>query len=571
MFRKFTLFILIVLFASCAKDVELFIPYDNQPDPQAGLVTTSLTGVLTDTDGNPISAQEVYFGNASTQTDGFGVFHFSEVEVPVSHAPLQFDVPGYYINNPVLNANENGRAFVRIILRERVQTASFDASGSSTVDPDDNFSFQTENDMLRDENGDHYTGEVAVFSARFDPTNISDFRQIPGNWFGENLMEEEAVLEPFAAFVLEMEDLNGQALSLKSDNPLIANVRVPAAIASEAPSEIGLWLYDAGSGLWTETAQAFLNGDFYEAEINQLGTWAFARGHDYVEIEGVTRDDDSRGFVHAGLSIRFEAGNYCAAIYVDDEGSYALRIPANTNLVLDLLNDCEESVYMTSLSGFDVNTVLPPVIVDQADAWQTYVRGRLINCNDQPLESAYAWISSGDWTKPVLVNADGSFQAHVSSCGATLYTLQGVSLSGDALSLSLSHSLYQQAELGSINVCPDIPEAFSGFNVDGEEFLSLETEATMDADVLHFEEADQNLQFSLATTPGVPGEYQVLAINQQFGPYSEDEIQSMDVKVVLETFGVSENHLEGTINGYFTDTDGNDHWVFGRFRSANPL
>ncbi|MCB0703870.1 MAG: carboxypeptidase regulatory-like domain-containing protein [Saprospiraceae bacterium] len=569
MIRIYPLLCILLFSFGCAKDIEIFVPHPSDPNPNQGLVLSNLTGILANENGDPIAGTDVFYGDGQTQTDENGVFYFAKVAVPVGHAVLELEVPGYFVSKPIIYAQEGSTAFIRVVLRERIQTGSFMADQSQQLSLSADLSIQIEGNSLVDPSGTNYPGDVAVFSSRYDPGSLNDVRQIPGSSIGIDATEKEVAMEALVAFVLEFDGSNGQKLHSETDSDILVDIQIPVLLQGEAPPETALWYFDGSTGLWVEKGTAIRSGDLYSCLIDAPGTWAVAKPYDYIQIEGYSKDLEDRRFVHTGFSVQFPAGNYFTASYVDSKGAYQLRIPKGVDLQLNLLDDCDEEMYSTVLGGLAGNTVVPPMIVDMPEAYQAWLRGVLVSCNEDPLDLGYVLLKNGIWTKPVLVDETGAFASHVSACGAETFVLEGVSLNAPgANSLQISHPFILNMELGQINVCEALPASFAGFNVDGEPFLSTEASGIPQGNQTFISDSDGDIALLV---PGIStGLYSLDAGTFSIGPYSSDQIIESLVQVVFDSYGQSGENIRGSVNGYFTDSDGNDHWVFGRFRALIP-
>jgi hypothetical protein len=561
--------LLVFLVAACAQDIDIFIPDENPLPPDSNLVASGLSGIVLDEAALPVSDAFIQFGSSSTFSDANGVFFFREAEVVADGAQIRLEVPGYFSGLPVIYATEDGNFFLRVDLRPREVVATFPATEFMAIEAIEGLSLQMEENSLVDQQGEAYLGTVQVFSTVYDCTELEQFQQLPGNGRGLNLVEEEVALTPLVGFALEMEGDASDLLRAKEGSVVIPTVDIPVALQATAPSSLAVWHFDAESGYWNEVGTAIREGDSYTCEVAELGFLLLAEAYPFIEIEGVCLDDEGRPIGHEVLCMQLENGNYSAIGYTQLSGNYRFRIPANVAQDLHLLNDCGEALYTTLLGGLPSNTALPPIILDGGSGFDTWLNGTVTNCNEDPLAEGYLFVRQDNWVRPVVVDEAGNFQIHLSSCDADLFELQAFSFqNSETKGLATSHPYFAEMTFGNLNACEAIPASFSAFTLDTDNYYSSSLSAEPGGGTTLL--TDGTGQLALQIPGESAGVYSLEPQDVTIAGFTAAQIAEADLIAVIDVFGGSGERISGSINGTFTDLEGNQHSVFGQFQATIP-
>ena len=97
---------------------------------------------------------------------------------------------------------------------------------------------------------------------------------------------------------------SGEKLQLKTGKTAEIAAQIPAKILGEAPSEIAMWYFDNGLGLWKEEGKAKKENGKYIANVSHFSCW----NYDYYLPSIILSGQDS------GSKWKSIAGNACLGV-----------------------------------------------------------------------------------------------------------------------------------------------------------------------------------------------------------------------------------------------------------------
>lgn len=242
-----------------------------QPKPA---VTTTVVGVVTDENGQPVADAEVNVHGETAITGNDGTFVLENIQVPGNRCVVHSTKDGYFAGIRALTPQENGQTETRIVLMGSPVTHTFEAGAGSNAALPDGSEVHIPGNGLVTEGGDAYSGPVSMSVRYMDPTAGNFGVLVPG---GDMLARREdnstSVLYSFGILRVEMTDGSGDKLQLAPGSSSTLIMNIPPDQMSTAPETIPLWYFDEDNGVWQEEGSAKREGNRYVGTVTHFTDW----------------------------------------------------------------------------------------------------------------------------------------------------------------------------------------------------------------------------------------------------------------------------------------------------------
>lgn len=242
-----------------------------QPKPA---VTTTVTGLITDESGKPVTGAEINVHGEATITNDDGTFLLENIQVPGNRVVIHSKKEGYFSGIRALTPRENSQTETRIVLMTSPVTHTFEASAGSNATLPDGSEVRIPSNGLVTGTGEAYSGPVSMSVRYMDPTAGNFGVLVPG---GDMLAQREdnstSILYSYGILRVQMTDANGDNLQLAPGSTSTLMMNIPAEQLSTAPEEIPLWFFDEERGVWQEDGSARREGNRYIGTVSHFTDW----------------------------------------------------------------------------------------------------------------------------------------------------------------------------------------------------------------------------------------------------------------------------------------------------------
>ena len=349
---------LILSISSCEDDQ---FENDNADPSTVTLVTSSVRGVITNENDEPLSGVLVKIGTVEVETDVNGIFRVQDRKFDQNGTVISASRLGYYEGIKIFNPSEGKESFVALQLLIKQKVGAFLASSGGVVSTDDGVSIEFEKNSIVLEDNTTYDGEVTVFAKWIDPTGDLLYEQMPGNLGGIDAEGNPVQLATYGMVAVELESSTGSSLQLIDGESAILTMPVPSEILGLAPPTIPLWSMDETTGNWVEESTATLQGDKYVGEVSHFSFWNCDAPFPLIELEGKIIDSEGNPLVWTKITIYNDAVGVGSA-YSNENGVFKGYVPANLALTLLVHSQCLEPIYETVIGPFSSDVVVEPII-----------------------------------------------------------------------------------------------------------------------------------------------------------------------------------------------------------------
>lgn len=463
--------ILVLTLVACRQDKEVInreVIINSEP---AVYVNTSITGVVSDEDGNPIEGVLITVDQEQTNTDDNGFFYLKDIQANKNGASVQAERSGFFTTSKLIYPSLNRVEYVEITMLESKEGGRLQANdgGDVAFGQGAKVSFPPQAFML---DGIPYDGEAVIHTSYINPTASDLYEVMPGSLIG---IDDEGVvrgMETFGMIGVELFTPAGQELEIAPGKSATLTFPLSSDLEAEAESTIALWHYDEQSAYWAQQGTAIKNGASYVAEVTHFSFWNCDAPFDLVNCTGTVQTANGQAVINTRVEIERKgvATRGTGTAYTNYIGQYNGKIPSAENLVLRVYNLCDELVHSEDIGPFYADTDLGVVEVDFPE--ELNIEGTVVNCDNEPVSNGYAMVRVGETVLPVLANADGRFSATMGVCNPGEVIVTAHDLDGQQKSTEYIFGYAQNLDVGQIQACGTIIYTME-LDIDGE-FIVLD-------------------------------------------------------------------------------------------------
>ncbi len=475
---KYIIFALLIAIAGCRKDEKTDGLIIEEPigDPTIEVVG-GVTGLVINEDGGPISNATVRVYNKQVTTDENGIFYINNKGLRKIHSTVHVEKSGYFDGFKSFIPAIGKKSYLQFRLVTKGVATKILSSEGGVVDIEGGAELiLPANGIVVKNGGITYSGDINVFTHWYDPTDPDLGNSMPGNLLGVTSNETETQLGTYGMIAVELESPDGVALQLAENARAMLKFPVPGSL--NPPNSIALWSFDESDVIWVQEGAANLVDGSYLAEVSHFSFWNCDAPFPLVNIEGRIINGENPV---SNFPITIKVDDLISGYgYTDSEGFFRGKIPKGENLVM-ILRHCGQTITTHELGPFEEDANVGDIEVELQN-FVTVVKGKMVGCNFESLQSAYGLLRSGEEVQQVITpiangtEADGTFSIVVAGCQNGNYSVQFIDpeniKSTGVIDISPDSEVN---DLMDVRICDDLDE-FIQFSVDGE-LASLITSA----------------------------------------------------------------------------------------------
>jgi protocatechuate 3,4-dioxygenase beta subunit len=326
------LFSVLFLFTACHQE-EI-----SQSVISKGSRSLTISGIVTDDAGNPLSDVTVISSGRTVTTNSIGAFLIQNLTISNDIYFLKFKKNGYFSNTRSGKlATDETRLQVKVglIPDYNATTLSFSTGTAATllVNSSTGFSatveFPSDITFVDKVTATPYTGVVEAKAYYLDPTEAAYNNLQSG---GSRFVQSYAGLESSIAFgslFIELKSSTGHALNIDANSPSTATLKmgIPDSLLGDSPDTVGVYSNDMDKSVETEDGHGSKQGGQYVAAVRHFSYWEAALAYSSTAtVMGTVKDVN--GHIVAG--VRVSIGQNQAI--TDQYGNYRVYVPAGTPL-----------------------------------------------------------------------------------------------------------------------------------------------------------------------------------------------------------------------------------------------
>ncbi|MEP6713863.1 MAG: hypothetical protein ABJA37_15660 [Ferruginibacter sp.] len=421
-FSKPFLFVISILaFFSCQKQIEDNLatapptaPIGTRADLGTKVIAASIAGFVTNENNAPVVNASVKVGATIITTDKYGYFETKNTEVVKNAALITVTKNGYFKGIKTYIAETGKSAFFRIKLIPKANTGSFNASAGGTVTTSTGVKIIFPAGVIVNAvTSAAYTGNVAVSAYWINPTSDELNKIMPGDLRAIDKDGNIKALATYGMAAVELTGNSGELLQIAPDKKATLTIPIPASIAGTAPSSIPLWYFDESNGLWKEEGSATKVGNEYTGAVSHFSFWNCDISSNYIQLSLTLKNAAGNPLQFIPVKISLVSNPQRIAYgYTDSSGYVAGVVPDNEQLKLDILTECNISLYTQTFSTTNTNLSLGIITVNPQAVATSTIMGSVTNCNNTAVTNGYV----------VMIASNTSYRYSLSNTGTFNFT-----------------------------------------------------------------------------------------------------------------------------------------------------
>ncbi len=377
----------LLFFSACKKDDD-----NNNPiTPSGPTLKTSVTGRVTDTNGNVLIGVTVKLGSITTVTDIRGNFLFVNIDVPKTRMVLKASKTGFFDCILAKKTQSGAVNYLNLLMEATPAAVNISGTAGGVVNIPGGATITFPVNAFVDANGNSYTGQVKVFARHISPGENNFEAIVPGgDLLGVNLTGQTQSLYSFGMIEAKLYDNSGiNEIKIAPGKTAELKFPIDPSQSSAALSTIPLWSLNETSGFWKEEGQAAKSGNFFIGNVSHFSTWNCDYQGVRTDIQGQVVDCQNNPMANVVVTI-----NGFMTVVTDNSGNYTTWVPAGYLIQCQVLqvnnpfisaNSPIQSI--TAVAG-QLNTI-PVIIVPCA----TRIAGTIKTCGGVALTPAYVYLN----------------------------------------------------------------------------------------------------------------------------------------------------------------------------------
>ncbi|HEY6505570.1 MAG TPA: carboxypeptidase-like regulatory domain-containing protein [Chitinophagaceae bacterium] len=578
-------FILLVSIAvitfNCQKEISYSGPDipgtgNNNTDP----ITATLQGNIVDENGQPAIGVTIKVGTKTATTNARGYFRIVNASLDKKTSLLTAEKAGYFKAFRIFSAT-SGVNQVAIQLVKKTSAGSVNAGSGGAVTLSNGSKITLPANGVVRATGGTYTGNINVYASYIDPTSTNIAETVPGSFLAIDKDDKKVVLTSYGMLAVELESSSGEKLQMANGSMATLTTAIPSSLQSSAPASISLWYVDEQTGIWKEEGTATKTGTTYVGEVKHFSYWNCDVPGPTVNLSATFVNTAGLPLVHTEIRIRPASGYASAHGLTDSLGQVSDPVPANMNLILEVLSSCYTVMYSQNIGPFSSDANLGTITVNNNPSIVT-VSGRLLSCSGAPVTNGFAVINYDNVIRYAnVVGANGEFATTFSTCGgmAASCEIYGIDAAAQQQGAMVNVTVVSPiTNAGNITACGTSALQYINYNLDGvnQSFSSLTAGdqfsassvdtagSSFGAYIMGYNSANQGITFQFNNN-GTAGIYQVgyLGFHGSNSPLTL--LQPFNV-TVTQYPQVTGQYFEGSFSGQYTDVAGFTHNISCSFR-----
>ena len=476
----FSLFITlcaILITTGCQREVDGNLPSISLPTTEETVIAT-VNGRIVDEKKEPVKGALVSTVTGSTvSTDINGEFRLANVMLNKNAGFIKAEKAGYFTGSRTFVVSTTTANNTQIQLIPKTSAGSFvaTAGGNITIPNGGSLAFAT-NSIVNPLNNTPYTGNVNVAAYFLNPssTNFGDI--MPGALRGTRTDNSEVALQSFGMVAVELTGSGGEKLQLASDKKATFNLPIVSSLQSTAPATIPLWYFDESKGLWKEEGIATKQGSNYVGAVNHFSFWNCDAPFPLVDFEVMLKNQSGQPLQKAKVVISTGGKTSISASEITgSDGRVAGKIPANSQLIMEVYNNCGELIYTKNISTATSKLNLGNVSVTASAPAVLNLSGTVAGCNGTPVTNGFVQIRVNNSFYRTAIN-NGNFSTAIEVCNTGVYNVLFVGFDltnnkqSDSTLLSVNTTTPGTTQL---NTCALSIERFLNYTLNGVSYQIL--------------------------------------------------------------------------------------------------
>ncbi|MEO6723207.1 MAG: carboxypeptidase-like regulatory domain-containing protein [Ferruginibacter sp.] len=456
---------------NCQKELSRHPAFSAEENIQSSPITATLQGNVLDENGQPAAGVKISAGTKTSVTNANGYFRIADAALDRNASLVVAEQAGYFKAYRSFRATKGvNQVMFKLIPKILAGTINSVTGGEATLSNGSKISLPA-NAVTK--SGTVYGGDVKVYAVYIDPSSRDIGNTIPGSFMADDKDKNRVVLSSYGMLAVELESAAGEKLQIAAGSTAKLTTAIPSNLLSTAPALISCWYVDETTGIWKEEGTAKKSGKNYIADVKHFTYWNCDVPYPSISFSAIFKTSDGLLLNNLNVRVRIDTSSAGYAYgYTDSLGQVSGLIPANKNLVLEVLNECYGVAYSKNIGPFADNTDLGTIVIPANQSFLFTLKGKLLTCNNTPVSKGYAMVYWNNISTTVGANKNGEFSISIVSCAvAPKFEIIGIDEAAQqqgAMITILASTLLTDA--GDITACGTSSTQFMNYTLDGADY-----------------------------------------------------------------------------------------------------
>ncbi len=455
----FLFFLAVLLASSCREDDITTSEVEISPNPLIS-VETSLNGLVSDLEGNPLDNVTVNYRGENLTTDENGYFKLENIEAVFDGGMARFSKDGFLDNYKWFYPQQNDIAFLRVILVEEsgIGTLNPSSGGTFTMNGGATVTFPA-GDIFEDK----LTGEaltptnIQIYGHWYDPTDDKLAEVMPGDLRAINSEEQLVQLSTYGMVYVEMRDGNRE-LQLRDGVEAELSFPLPEPLNQTSSETIQTWSFDEELAYWIEEGTAELVDNRYVAQVSHFSFWNCDAPFPVVHITGRIVNSLGTPLPNVKVCITDLSRANTRMGWTSYNGVFSGKIPKDELLKISIKDECGNTVLADEIGPFseDVNVG----DLEYTGTGDFLISGTL-QCDGRPVSNGYALlVLNNGITFIAETDPNGRYEISIIACENSKISIKGFDEDSNTTSadFTIFENFGSELDAGIIQVCDELEE-----------------------------------------------------------------------------------------------------------------
>jgi hypothetical protein len=430
-------------------------------------VRADFIGRIIDQNDQPILGAVVKLGSQQQISDENGIVIFSGTIVNENFAYARAFASGYTNGSRVMVPSGSNSFTIKLF---QLEATHFIESGGGEVSVEtelgNNLNIQFGGGFF-DENGNPYSGPVAVTVNYLDPLSEDTANTMPGELYGIDANFQQVALGSYGMVNVELRGSAGEKLQIAS--PAQIEIPIHPAQMGTAASQVPMWSFNEDTGVWVEESVAYNTGSHYVAQVDHFSFWNCDAPFPVVNFNA-TVTDAGTGTPLAGVRVTISYSSFSRFAITDSSGNVSGKIPSGQVLDITVSDQCGTVLFNNPSYGpfSSATSITIPVTLSTSPI---SVSGNVLNCASMPVTNGYVTYttSTGQFLATALVTAGTHSYSGVACSIPVTINLEGGDMSTGQLIASTSVVANPTAVI-NLSACGGLAPEYVRYNINGAGF-----------------------------------------------------------------------------------------------------
>lgn len=248
---------------------------DNPPIPELPkegvTVPSDIFGRIVDELDIPMAGVTVTAGGKTATTDVNGIYIIKEVQLDQARAYITATKQGYFKGSRIFQPVKNGMSrpsLIKLLAMKSIGVISATAGGA--VQSAGGTRVEVPANAI-----DGYNGQITVVANYVNPTSPDFFARMPGDLAADNAENKRGALISYGMSHIDLLDDAGNKLKIKAGKEVTITLPVPQNLQASASTSIDMWYFDETKGIWKQEGKGTYQNGKYVGKVSHFSVWNY--------------------------------------------------------------------------------------------------------------------------------------------------------------------------------------------------------------------------------------------------------------------------------------------------------